>query len=170
MKTEEEKLEYINKVCDTDYQSMDEVKWQWLSSDVKLPELFIKEFEDKVDWDYISIFQTLSETFIIEFENKLKWNFIWRNQNVSQYFIQKYGLEHFHANLIKYCTVPLDTISKLKHHVSWSDVIKHQVLTEKFIWVHKVYFDMHLIKLIETYQQVSPEFIEKLIDCKKQKH
>lgn len=168
MKTDRQKLKYINEICKTDYKSMDEVHWKWISSEVTLPEMFIKEFADKVDWDYISIFQNLSETFMIEFEKKLTWKFIWREQQVSQYFIHKYGIKYFHDNLIKYRTVPLEIISELKYDVHWNDVIKHQVLTEKFIWEHRNFIDD--IELVEHTQNVSSEFIQKLKEFKKLKN
>lgn len=168
MATERKQLKYINEICKTDYKSMDEVKWQWISSEVTLPEMFIKEFSDKVDWDYISIFQNLSETFMIEFEKKLTWKFIWREQQVSQYFIHKYGIKYFHDNLIKYRTVPLEIISELKYDVHWKDVIKHQVLTENFIWEHRNFIDD--IELVEHTQNVSSEFIQKLKDFKNLKN
>ena len=52
--TEQEKLEFINTTCNTDYKSIDKIIWGYHSMYTKLPENFIREFSDKVDWESIS--------------------------------------------------------------------------------------------------------------------
>ena len=51
-------------------------KWEWgwkyISEYQKLPEDFIREFQDRVDWAWISWNQKLSADFIIELWNELK--------------------------------------------------------------------------------------------------
>ena len=44
MKTERERLEYINSTCNTNYDSMDEVDWGLISTTENLSEDFIREF------------------------------------------------------------------------------------------------------------------------------
>ena len=46
MKTEEEKLDYINKECNTNYTSLKEVDWLDISGYQYLSEDFIKEFKE----------------------------------------------------------------------------------------------------------------------------
>lgn len=67
MKTVEEKLEFINRTCNTDYKSMEEV-----------------------DWDYISKYQILSEDFMYKFENELNWILIPAYQNYSDEFAKNF--------------------------------------------------------------------------------
>ena len=45
--------------------------WGQISGYQKLPEDFIREFQDKVDWDFILMYQSLSEDFKNEFKDKL---------------------------------------------------------------------------------------------------
>ena len=42
-----------------------------MSSEQKLSEDFIREFQDKVDWNKVSMYQKLSDDFIIEFQDRL---------------------------------------------------------------------------------------------------
>ena len=91
MKTEQERLEYINTTCNTNYESMDEVNWGYHSMYTKLPEHFIREFSDKVDWEYISYYQQLSEPFIREFAHKVDWNDVSTSQKLPLTSIVKYA-------------------------------------------------------------------------------
>ena len=50
MKTEQKRLEYLNKELGTDYNSLDEVDWTDISENKTLSEEFIREFQDKVVW------------------------------------------------------------------------------------------------------------------------
>lgn len=63
MKTEQEKLNYINKECNTNYTFLDDVDWYDISKNYNISEDFIREFQDKVKWDSISANQKLSEEF-----------------------------------------------------------------------------------------------------------
>ena len=73
MQTEQEQLDYINKECNTDYISLDDVDWFIISQNQTLSENFIREFKDKVDWYWISVYQKLSENFIREFKDRVYW-------------------------------------------------------------------------------------------------
>ena len=66
MQTEQERLEYLNKELGTDYKSLKEVNWDYISWNLKLSEDFIREFANEVVWEYISCTQKLSENFIIK--------------------------------------------------------------------------------------------------------
>ena len=90
MKTEEEKLEYINKELGTDYKSLNEVNWDYISWNLKLSEDFIREFQNEVEWEYISCTQKLSEDFIREFQDKLDWEYISYYQKLSEEFIREF--------------------------------------------------------------------------------
>ncbi len=74
IKTDKERLEYLNKELNTNYTSLDEVDWDWISANQTLSEDFIREFQDKVNWEYIFRTQKLSEKFRREFKNKINWN------------------------------------------------------------------------------------------------
>ena len=73
MQTEQERLEYLNKECYTNYTSLDEVDWVYISKYRILSESFIREFSDKLDWGWISEYQTLSEDLIRDFKDKVDW-------------------------------------------------------------------------------------------------
>lgn len=76
MKTEQEKLEYLNQELDTDYNSLDEVNWWYIAREQKLTEKFIRMFQDKLDWSAISLYQILSEDFMREMKDYVNWNYI----------------------------------------------------------------------------------------------
>ena len=65
----------------------DKLDWFWVSQKSILSENFIREFQDKVNWIYISIIQKLSEDFIREFQNKVYWSTISITQKLSRDFI-----------------------------------------------------------------------------------
>ena len=88
--TEQERLEYLNKVLYSNYTSLDEVEWGVISISQKLSEDFIREFKDKVDWELISKNQKLSEDFIREFKDKVSWPEILHYQTLSEEFKEKY--------------------------------------------------------------------------------
>ena len=50
MQAKQDKLDYINKECGTNYTSLDDVDWEDISYNQKLSESFIREFKNKVDW------------------------------------------------------------------------------------------------------------------------
>ena len=53
------------------YLKNNKVDWNYISRYQKLPEKFIRKFQDKVNWDYILKYQNLTEKFIREFQNKV---------------------------------------------------------------------------------------------------
>jgi hypothetical protein len=61
--------------------------WVICSCNSRLPEKFIKEFQDKVDWVNVCYYQTLSEDFIREFKDKLAWVDVCSKQKLSKEFI-----------------------------------------------------------------------------------
>ena len=72
------KICYLYKIYfDENYlqQSIDNfiyaASWSRISSDIRLSENFIREFQDKVNWNNISANQKLSEEFKLEFQNKI---------------------------------------------------------------------------------------------------
>ena len=132
MNTEQEQLDYINKECNTNYTSLDDVEWVNISKYRFLSESFIREFSDKVDWGWISEYQKLSESFIREFSNKLDWWSISTYQKLSENFIREY-----------------------QDKVYWSNISYNQKLTENFIREFKNKVDWYLIS---EYQTLSPEF------------
>ena len=79
------KLDYINKECKTNYSSLEEVDWWYISTYQKLSESFIREFADKIDWYYMSKYQKLSESFIKEFNDGIKWQHISLYQKLSEF-------------------------------------------------------------------------------------
>lgn len=50
---------------------VNEINWEHVSKFQKLPEAFIREFQDKVNWNIVLISQKLSKAFIREFADKL---------------------------------------------------------------------------------------------------
>ena len=112
-KQEEKRLEFLNTECNTNYTSLDEVKWDFVAQNQQLKEDFIREFANEVNWDSISRYQKLSEKFIIEFEDKVNWDSISRYQNLSEEFIRKSGdklnpkylLQNVHFQKLTYNTV-----------------------------------------------------------------
>ena len=71
MQTEQERLEYLNKELNTNYTSLEEVDWDYISQYQKLSESFIIEFQDKVYWCDISTYQNLSKEFLREFKDRI---------------------------------------------------------------------------------------------------
>jgi len=64
--------------------------WDYISSDNKLSEGFMKEFQYKINWEWISCNQKLSENFIIEFQDKVDWFWISGEQKLSEDFIREF--------------------------------------------------------------------------------
>lgn len=135
MKTVEEQLEFINRTCNTDYKSMEEVDWDYISVYKKLTEDFIREFKNNVDWLFISINQTLSESFIREFKHNINWEYISRHQKLSEDFIREFS-----------------------DKVDWTYISKYQKLSEDFM---DEFADKLNWILIPIYQNYSDEFAEK---------
>jgi hypothetical protein len=135
MKTEQERLDYINSTCNTTYKSMEEVDWDYISVYKKLTEDFIREFKNNVDWCFISINQTLSEKFIREFKDNVNWEYISRHQKLSEDFIREFS-----------------------DKVYWTYISKYQKLSEDFM---EEFADKLNWILIPIYQNYSDEFAEK---------
>ena len=138
MRTEDEKLEYINKVCNTDYQSLIKINWDYISRYPKLSEDFIREFKDVVNWIYISAFQNITEDFIREFQDKVDWWGISLYQKLSESFIREF-----------------------KDKVDWDCISETQKLSESFIreFQDKVGWDFR-----SKYQTLSEDFIREFQD------
>ena len=77
------------------------MNWGGISTNQKLSEDFIREYQDKVNWTSISEFQKLSEDFIREFQDKVKWNKIKKYQNLSENFIKEFSSFLSEYNLLK---------------------------------------------------------------------
>ena len=76
IRTEEQRLDYLNQELNTNYQSLDKVDWRTISACKTLSEDFIREFKDEVYWGMVCQFQTLSEDFIREFHEIVNWKYI----------------------------------------------------------------------------------------------
>ena len=134
MKTELERLEHINTTCNTNYKSMDEVDWWWLTRCQILSEHFIREFQDKVDWGHISAYQQLSEDFIREFSDKVNWVCISVYQKLSEDFIREFQDKFEWYYISKYQKISEDFIREFKDNmVWWLCISKYQTLSESFI-------------------------------------
>ena len=131
----QERLDYINSICDTTYKSMEEIDWDYISVYKKLTEDFIREFKNNVDWCFISINQTLSENFIREFKDNVNWEYISRHQQLSEDFIREFS-----------------------DKVDWTYISKYQKLSEDFM---DEFADKLNWILIPIYQNYSDEFAEK---------
>jgi hypothetical protein len=114
------------------------VNWGWISSNQKLSEDFIREFQKKVDWGCISATQKLSEGFIREFQEKVNWDCISAYQKLSEEFIREF-----------------------QKKVNWDRISANQKLSEEFIreFQEKVYWDR-----ISANQKLSKKFCNEFKD------
>ena len=48
--TDYKSLEYLNKELGTDYKSLDEIDWKCISTYYNLSKDFLHEFQDRIDW------------------------------------------------------------------------------------------------------------------------
>jgi hypothetical protein len=102
--------------------------WSVISSEQKLSEDFIREFEDKVDWRFISLDQKLSYSFIREFQDKVDWKYILMRQNFCEDFLIEF-YDKIDFDLLKYNKhlkklIPKKNLHKLKSRIN----IKRQKL------------------------------------------
>lgn len=114
-------IKEINKMCNTDYESVQEFKnqvdWKYISIYQKLSEIFITENKELVNWKYISEFQKLSETFISENSNKLSLDKIADNWNYKSVEFKKQAIinsklyEYFDEYFIGYKGIRTDRYS-----------------------------------------------------------
>ena len=161
MRTEKEKLDYINKECGTNYTSLNKVDWEEISVYLKLSESFIREFQDEVDWHWISVNQNLSEDFIREFQDKLPWNYISFYQNLSEDFIREFQSEVYWGYISECQTLSESFIREFKDKVDWYYISRNQKLSEDFI--KEFQNEIHWWE-ISTYQTLSEDFIRKFKD------
>ena len=87
--TEQERLKYINTTCNTNYKSMDEINWYYISKKQNLSESFIREFKNKVNWEDISERQNLSKEFLREFKDKIYWKSFFNRDDMQEILIDK---------------------------------------------------------------------------------
>ncbi len=81
-------------------QDFFEPYWDTISSNGKLSEKFMRDFQHKINWNEISMYQKLSENFMREFQDKLSWYYIFYNQNMSKEFMLEF-YENFYNDLNK---------------------------------------------------------------------
>ena len=159
--TEEEKLNYINITCNTDYKTMDEVDWYTLSKYQNLPEEFIREFKDYVLWTEISKFQQLSEEFIREFADQLDWYYICRDQKLSEELMSDFR-EYLHWRTIcVYQTLSEDFIDDFQDYIFWDCILHCQNVSFQFLIDHIEFFDFEDYTL---YYYISEDVIRQLKD------
>ena len=91
IRTEEQRLNYLNEELGTNYQSLDKVYWRTISACKTLSEDFIREFKDKVYWGIVCQFQHLSEDFIREFQDRVDWKVISFKKRLSEDFIKEFA-------------------------------------------------------------------------------
>ena len=182
--TEQEKLEYINTTCNTNYKSMvevdwyrisscqklsesfirefkDEVKWFYISEYQQLSESFIREFKNEIDWEYISAYQKLSESFIREFSDKVNWDYISERQKLSESFIREFSDKIDWVCISSRQKLSEDFIREFKDKVNWIEISYYQQLSEDFIREFKdevCWYDM------SRYQKLSEDFIREFVD------
>ena len=158
MQTEKEKLDYINKECDTNYTSLDRVDWRMVSKKQNLSEDFIREFADKVSWSIISYSQKLSEDFIREFADKVSWSIISYYQKLSEDFIREFQDDVAWYFISKYQKISEDFIREFQDKVHWDCISTYQKLSENFI---KEFKDKVRWGCISYYQKLSEDFIRE---------
>ena len=126
MKTEQERLEYLNKELDTNYASLDDVNWSNISKYQKLSEDFIREFAHRVDWCYISSCQKLSENFIREYQDEVYWSNISRYQQLSEDFIREFKNEVDWYFICMYQELTDEFKKEFKNEVDWYSTSEYQ--------------------------------------------
>ena len=161
MKTEQERLEYINTTCNTNYKSMDEVDWSHISQYQKLSEDFIREFKDDVDWLDISKYQKLSEDFIREFQDYVFWWCISCHQELSEDIMREFSDKVDWWSISKYQKLSEKTMREFSDKLNWAEISYNQKLSEDFIREFKNKLDWYNIS---SYQKLSEDFIREFAD------
>ena len=87
----------------SEYSSVNEIDWRFISDNFRLSEEFIREFSDKVNWYNISYSQKLSEDFIREFKDKVNWSYISVYHKLSEEFCEEFNIKSNILNSIFYC-------------------------------------------------------------------
>ena len=154
-------IEYINSTCNTDYKSMNEVKWFDISKYQKLSEDFIRDFRCEVNWSYISLYQKLSENFIREFKNKVDWSWISQIQKLSEEFIREFQDNIYWFSISKYQKLSEDFIREFADKVDWGYISAHQKLSESFIREFKDKLNLNLIE--DNWVYKNPEFLKQQV-------
>ena len=158
MKTEQKRLDYINKELNTNYTSLEEVDWYDISINQKLSEDFIREFKYKVNWDCISKRQTFSEEFIREFQDRVEWFYISVYQTLSESFIREFQDEVNWTGISQYQKLSEDLIREFQDKVNWWGISVCQKLSENFIREFKDKVDWYNISY---HQKLSEDFIRE---------
>ncbi len=152
------RLEFLNKELYANYESLDNVDWDYISCYQKLSEDFIREFKDKIVWYWISKNQKLSEDFIREFQNKINWYRISDHQKLSEDFIREFQNYVDWGNISTYQKLSENFICEFKNKVDWGWISIHQKLSENFIHKFKNKVNWYYIP---KFQKLSPEFIKE---------
>ena len=146
MNTKQEKLDYINRECNTNYKLLRKVNWQDISWKKKLSEDFIREFKNKLNWYDISSRQKLSEDFIREFKDKVNWIEISYYQQLSEDFIREFKDEVCWCDMSRCQKLSEDFIREFADYVDWEFISRYQKLSENFIYEFKDKLDISLIE------------------------
>ena len=136
-----EDFEYINKELGTNFCSMTEINWTYISIYEKLSEEFIDRFNDKVDWIYISTRQKLSEEFIEKYKDRVNWYDISMYQKLSEEFIEKFENKVYWNNISMYQKLSEEFIEKYKDRLNWHRISEYQKLSDEFIKKHGLMFN-----------------------------
>ena len=156
-----DRLEFLNKELGTNYKSLDDVNWHYISIRKNLSENFIREFKDKVYWIEISYYQNLSENFIREFQYSVTWSYISERQKLSEEFIREFKNRVDWDNISKYQKLSENFIKKFQNRVNWINISAYQKLSENFI---KKFKDKVYWIIISINQKLSENFIREFKD------
>ena len=156
-----DRLEFLNKELGTNYKSLDDVNWHYISIRKNLSENFIREFKDKVYWIEISYYQNLSENFIREFQYSVTWSYISERQKLSEEFIREFRNRVDWDNISKYQKLSENFIKKFQNRVNWINISAYQKLSENFI---KKFKDKVYWIIISINQKLSENFIREFKD------
>ena len=156
-----DRLEFLNKELGTNYKSLDDVNWHYISIRKNLSENFIREFKDKVYWIEISYYQNLSENFIREFQYSVTWSYISERQKLSEEFIREFKNRVNWDNISKYQKLSENFIKQFQNRVNWDNISKYQKLSENFI---KKFKDKVYWIIISINQKLSENFIREFKD------
>ena len=131
-------FKYINKELGTNFCSMTEINWTYISIYQKLSEEFIEKFQYKVDWLVISCCQKLSESFIEKYQDRVDWYDISMYQKLSEEFIEKFQDKVYWNNISMYQKLSEEFIEKYKDRLSWYRISQYQKLSDEFIKRHNL--------------------------------
>lgn len=155
------RLDFLNKGPRTNYQSLGDVDWTYISEFHELSEDFMREFKDKVNWDCISASQKLSEDFIREFKDKVSWNWISNYQKLSEDFIREFSDRVSWLPISVNQKLSEDFIREFSDRVNWYYISTYQKLSENFI---REFSDKVNWPRISKFQKLSEDFIREFKD------